>query len=74
MYCHICHTRFAIFFPLPSGCISSLMSQSHYHSYKFIEPFYPLLVFLKKVYGLVNKFILMKQKWQEFTITLLNAL
>ena len=25
-YCHACHTRFAIFFLLPSCCVSSLMS------------------------------------------------
>ena len=25
-YCHVCHTRFAIFFPLPSCCVSSLIS------------------------------------------------
>ena len=25
-YCHACHTRFAVFFPLPSCCVSSLMS------------------------------------------------
>ena len=24
-YCHACHTRFAVFFPLPSSCVSSLM-------------------------------------------------
>ena len=24
-YCHACHTRFAVFFPLPSCCVSSLM-------------------------------------------------
>ena len=24
-YCHACHTRFAVFFPLPSGCESSLL-------------------------------------------------
>ena len=24
-YCHVCHTRFAVFFPLPSCCVSSLM-------------------------------------------------
>ena len=23
-YCHACHTRFAVFFPLPSCCVSSL--------------------------------------------------
>ena len=23
-YCHVCHTRFAVFFPLPSCCVSSL--------------------------------------------------
>ena len=26
-YCHACHTRFAVFFPLPSCCVSSLISQ-----------------------------------------------
>ena len=26
-YCHACHTRFAVFFPLPSCCISSLLSE-----------------------------------------------
>ena len=25
--CHACHTRFAVFFPLPSRCVSSLMSR-----------------------------------------------
>ena len=25
-YCHACHTRFAVFFPLPSCCVSSLVS------------------------------------------------
>ena len=25
-YCHACHTRFSAVFPLPSGCVSSLMS------------------------------------------------
>ena len=25
-YCHACHTRFAVFFPLPSCCVSSLIS------------------------------------------------
>ena len=30
-YCHACHTRFAVFFPLPSCCVSSL---SRYHSIK----------------------------------------
>ena len=25
-YCHLCHTRFAVFFPLPSCCVSSLMT------------------------------------------------
>ena len=25
-YCHSCHTRFTIFFPLPSCCVSSLLS------------------------------------------------
>ena len=25
-YCHACHTRFAVFFPLPSCCVSSLMT------------------------------------------------
>ena len=30
-YCHACHTRFAVFFPLPSRCVSSLMgSLSNY--------------------------------------------
>ena len=24
-YCHACHTRFAVFFPLPSFCVSSLI-------------------------------------------------
>ena len=24
-YCHACHTRFAVFFPLPSCCVSSLL-------------------------------------------------
>ena len=24
-YCHVCHTRFAVFFPLPSCCVSSLI-------------------------------------------------
>ena len=24
-YCHACHTRFAVVFPLPSGCVSSLL-------------------------------------------------
>ena len=24
-YCHACHTKFAVFFPLPSCCLSSLM-------------------------------------------------
>ena len=24
-YCHACHTRFAVFFPLPSCCVSSLI-------------------------------------------------
>ena len=24
-YCHACHTRFAVFFPLPSCCVSSIM-------------------------------------------------
>ena len=24
-YCHACHTRFAVFFPLPSCCVSSLV-------------------------------------------------
>ena len=24
-YCHVCHTRFAVFFPLPSCCVSSLL-------------------------------------------------
>ena len=26
-YCHACHTRFAVFFPLPSCCVSSLIQQ-----------------------------------------------
>ena len=26
-YCHACHTRFAVFFPLPSCCVSSLDSR-----------------------------------------------
>ena len=26
-YCHACHTRFAVFFPLHSCCVSSLISQ-----------------------------------------------
>ena len=25
-YCHACHTRFGVFFPLPSCCVSSLIS------------------------------------------------
>ena len=25
-YCHACHTRFVVFFPLPSCCVSSLLS------------------------------------------------
>ena len=25
-YCHACHTRFAVFFPLPSCCVSSLIN------------------------------------------------
>ena len=30
-YCHACHTRFAVFFPLPSRCVSSLIgSLSNY--------------------------------------------
>ena len=29
-YCHACHTRFAVFFPLPSCCVSSLVS--HYNT------------------------------------------
>ena len=24
-YCHVCHTRFAVFFPVPSCCVSSLV-------------------------------------------------
>ena len=32
-YCHACHTkRFAVSFPLPSCCVSSLMMQSHRQS------------------------------------------
>ena len=27
-YCHACHTRFAIFLPLPSCCVSSLLSRA----------------------------------------------
>ena len=27
-YCHVCHIRFAVFFPLPSCCVSSLLSSS----------------------------------------------
>ena len=26
-YCHACHTRFAVVFPLPSCCVSSLLSE-----------------------------------------------
>ena len=26
-YCHACHTRFAVFFPLPSRCVSSLLGK-----------------------------------------------
>ena len=25
-YCHACHTRFTVFFPLPSCCVNSLMT------------------------------------------------
>ena len=27
-YCHACHTRLAVFFPLPSCCVSSLMRET----------------------------------------------
>ena len=27
-YCHACHTRFAVFFPLPSCCVSLLISHN----------------------------------------------
>ena len=30
--CHACHTKFAVFFPLPSRCVSSVTSR--YHSIK----------------------------------------
>ena len=31
-YCHVCHTRFAVFFPLPSCCVSSLNAGSRARS------------------------------------------
>ena len=27
-YCHACHTKFAVFFPLPSCCVSSLLKKT----------------------------------------------
>ena len=57
------------------------MSQSHYHSYKFTEPFYPPPVVLKKVYGLVKKIYSHETKMAiihynfiEHIITLLNQI
>ena len=31
-YCHACHTRFAVFFPLPSCCVSSLLTEGQRHT------------------------------------------
>ena len=31
-YCHACHTRFAVFFPLPSCCASSLLTEGQWHT------------------------------------------
>ena len=44
-YCHACHTRFAVFFHLPSRCISSLLKKTailyhrhhHHHHYRIIS-------------------------------------
>ena len=31
-YCHACHKRFAVFFPLPSCCVSSLMANWNFQA------------------------------------------
>ena len=52
--CHICHTRFAIFVPLPSSCISSLLlspGQSVFVSFSLLFHVHcscTLLIHLKK--------------------------
>ena len=36
-YCHACHTRFAVFFPLPSRCVSSLLRKLIFSGFKSRE-------------------------------------
>ena len=33
-YCHACHTRFAVLFPLPSRCVSSLLRKLIFSGFK----------------------------------------
>ena len=41
-YCHACHTRFAVFFPLPSCCVSSLVTNVKWPVLLvWNEPFFP---------------------------------
>ena len=53
-YCHACHTRFAVFFPLPYCCVSSLLPQpAHqgdmHRTYGIFKHFFSLICSYKEL-------------------------